>query len=80
MFIRQQPVGSFDATLTYAEDKITRPMRVTLALDPFNKLLTQLANDVRPSLCILGVTVLRHVFKIINSFRALVFSDVWRLI
>jgi hypothetical protein len=50
-----------------------------LALAPFNKLLTQLVNEARLTLCILGVTAVRNFFKITTSFMVLVFSDVWRL-
>jgi hypothetical protein len=53
-------------------------MPVTLALAPFNKLLTQLVNDAHLTLCILGVTALRNVFKITTSLMVLIFSDVWR--
>jgi hypothetical protein len=59
---------------------LKRPMLVTLALAPFNKLLTQRVNDARLTLCILGVTAVRNFFKITTSFMVLVFSDVWRLI
>jgi hypothetical protein len=53
-------------------------MPVTLDLAPFNKLLTQLVNDAHLTLCILGVTALRNVFKITTSLMVLIFSDVWR--
>jgi hypothetical protein len=68
---------------SYAEDDIPRPITVTLALAPFNKLLTQLLNDARLTLCvlcILCVTAVRNVFKITTSLMVWVFSDVWRVI
>jgi hypothetical protein len=44
-------------------------------LAPFSKLLTQLVNDARLTLCILGVTVVRNFFKITIAF--MVFTG-WR--
>jgi len=48
---------------SYTEDEIPRPMTVTLTLAPFNKLLTQLVNDARLTLCILDVTAVRNSSK-----------------
>jgi hypothetical protein len=64
---------------SYAKDEIPHPMLVTLTLAPFNKLLTQLVNDAHLTLCILGVTAVRNVFKITTSLMVWVFSDVWRV-
>jgi hypothetical protein len=61
--------------LSYAEGEMPRPMPVTLSLALFSKLLTQLANDARLTLCILGVTAVRNFFKMTASFIALVLSD-----
>jgi hypothetical protein len=61
--------------LSYAEGEMPRPMPVTLSLALFSKLLTQLANDARLTLCILGVTAVRNFFKMTTSFIALVLSD-----
>jgi hypothetical protein len=61
---------------SYAKDEIPRLITVTLTLVPFNKLLTQLVNDAHLTLCILGVTAVRNVFKITTSLMVWVFSDV----
>ena len=65
---------------SYAEGEIPSPMAVTLTLAPFNELLTHLVNDAPLTLCIFGVTAVRHVFKITTLCMVLVFSVVWRLI
>jgi hypothetical protein len=38
----------------------------TLVLAPFSKLLTQLDNVARRTLCILGVTAVRNFFKMMS--------------
>jgi hypothetical protein len=64
---------------SYAEYEIPGFMTVTLAIAQFNKLLLQLVNDARLTLCILSVTAVKNFFKITTSFVVLIFSDVWRL-
>jgi hypothetical protein len=63
MFIRQQTVGFFDAIFSYAGDEIPRFMAVTLIVALFNKRLSQLVDDARFTLCILGVTAVRNFLK-----------------
>jgi hypothetical protein len=65
---------------SYAEDEIPCPMPVTLASAQFSKLLTQLVNDARLTLCLLGVTTVRNVFKTITSSVVFVYNHVWRVI
>jgi hypothetical protein len=61
---------------SYAGDEIPRFMTVTLIVALFNRRLSQLVDDARLTLCILGVTAVRYFFKITTSFKVLVFSDV----
>jgi F0F1-type ATP synthase assembly protein I len=48
---------------SYAGDEILRFILVTLIVALLNKLLSQLDDDARLTLCILGVTAVRNFLK-----------------